>query len=92
MIKQLSDRARAIALTVGSSIAAAVATLAPSAHAQVTFSATAPQTALQEIVDGTTGFFYANAPAVLLTGIAIGIVLGLASWLIGRLMHRRSVR
>jgi hypothetical protein len=91
MIK-ISDRMRAIALGAGSAAAAVVALVAPAAHAQVTFSATAPQTALQTVVDGAVGFFYQNAPGVLLTGIAIGIVLGLASWLIGRLMHRRSVK
>ncbi|GEM_PF-5990358 len=60
-------------------------------HAQVTFSATAPQDALETVVTGSTGFFYDNAPGVLLTGIAIGILLGLAGWLVRRLMARRSI-
>jgi len=72
-------------------VIASSALMAASAHAQVTFSATAPQQALQTIADGSTNFFYANAPGVLLIGIAVGIVMGLAGWLIRRLMARRSV-
>lgn len=83
---------RAIALGAGVATTVSAALLGLEAHAQVTFSATAPQAALQSVVDGSTGFFYDNAPGVLLTGIAIGIVLGLASWLIARLMHRKTMR
>lgn len=47
---------------------------------------------LCSIVAGATGFFYDNAAAVWLTGIALAIVIGLVSWLLARIWHRRRMR
>ena len=74
-------------------IAGALGTLgaALATHAQVTFDSAAPTAALTSVATGTTEFFYDNAPGVILTGVAVGIMLGLAGWLIRRLMARRSI-
>jgi len=76
---------RAIAYSMGASAAVATLLMATAAHAQVTFSATAPQTALQTVVDGGTTFFYANMPAILLTGLSISLVVAFISWLFRKL-------
>ena len=79
-------------LKLGSAIAA-IGTLATTlaVHAQVTFDPDAPQAALTSVATGTTEFFYDNAPGIILTGVAVGIMLGLAGWLVRRLMARRTI-
>lgn len=54
-------------------VIASSALVAASAHAQVTFSATAPQNAIQAVYDGALGFFYANAPQIILTVVALSL-------------------
>jgi len=61
-------------------------------HAQVTFSATAPQAALTSTVDGSLDFFWDNAPGVLITVAAIGIVLTLALMVIRKLGGKKRAR
>jgi len=62
------------------------------AHAQVTFSATAPQAALTNSIDGSLDFFWDNATGVLVTVAAIGIVLTLAMMVIRKLGGKKRAR
>jgi len=66
--------------------------LAAATHAQVTFSATAPQAALTNSIDGSLDFFWDNATGVLVTVAAIGIVLTLAMMVIRKLGGKKRAR
>lgn len=65
--------------------AVATAFTALAAHAQVTFSATAPQATLTNVTDGAIDFFWDNATGVILTVAAIGIVMFLVSLVLRKL-------
>lgn len=71
-------------------LAATLGAIAPAVHAQVTFSATAPQAGLQAVVDGSTDFFWDNAPYVILIVAAIGIVMFLAGMLLRKLGAKKK--
>jgi len=88
MNKMTTNAKLKIASALGAigTLATAIAT-----HAQVTFSATAPQAALTNSIDGSLDFFWDNAPAVVLIVAAIGIVLALAGLLLRKLGAKKKI-
>lgn len=84
------EKAARLALGAGT-VAATLGALAPAVHAQVTFSATAPQAALVTVTDGATDFFWDNAPGVVLIVAAIGIVIMLAMLVIRKLGGKKKL-
>jgi len=89
VMKRTFKRERAARLAAGAgAVAATLAALAPSVHAQVTFSATAANAALVTAADGAQDLFWDNAGNVMLVIASVGIIVSLF-YLIYRVLRRR---
>jgi len=78
-----------IARALGIGSALGTFALAAATHAQVTFSATAPNAALVTAVDGSQDLFWDNAGNIMLIIAAVGIVVSLF-YLVYRTLRRRK--
>jgi len=71
--------------------AAALAAIAPSVHAQVTFDDTAANAGLTAVATGTQAYFWDNAPGTFLIVITVGIVLGFIALIARAFMRKRRM-